>query len=158
MSISDMIVVMKDGVVQQIGAPQQVYDDPVNLFVATFLGTPPISVFVGKVAGEKVYIGNGAVLDAKGIEDREVYVAVRPEGFVPDKEGTLCCKLDGVEVMGRDMSVVFSSEFCTSPVTRAVISSETEIDFSSQTVNFSVKPNKTFIFDKDSGERIRLEV
>ena len=42
MSISDMIVVMKDGIVQQIGKPQDVYDSPVNLFVARFLGTPPI--------------------------------------------------------------------------------------------------------------------
>ena len=48
MSISDMIVVMKLGVVQQIGKPQEVYDDPTNLFVAKFLGTPPINVFDGQ--------------------------------------------------------------------------------------------------------------
>ena len=47
MSISDIIVVMKDGVVNQIGKPQNVYDDPTNLFVAKFLGTPPINVFKG---------------------------------------------------------------------------------------------------------------
>ena len=57
MSISDMIVVMKLGVLQQIGAPQEVYDDPANLFVAKFLGTPPINVFEGYVKGEKLYIG-----------------------------------------------------------------------------------------------------
>ena len=51
MSISDMIVVMKDGVVQQIGKPQDVDDDPANLFVANFLGTPPINVFSGQVKG-----------------------------------------------------------------------------------------------------------
>ena len=45
MSISDLIVVMKEGVIQQIGKPQEVYDNPVNLFVARFLGTPPINVF-----------------------------------------------------------------------------------------------------------------
>ncbi len=49
MSISDRIVVMRDGVVQQIGKPQEVYDNPVNLFVAKFLGTPPINVFDGRV-------------------------------------------------------------------------------------------------------------
>ena len=48
MSISDLIVVMRSGVVQQIGKPQQVYDHPVNLFVAQFLGTPPINVFEGR--------------------------------------------------------------------------------------------------------------
>ena len=57
MSISDMIVVMKKGVLQQIGEPQKVYDDPANLFVAKFLGTPPINVFSGYVKDEKLYIG-----------------------------------------------------------------------------------------------------
>ena len=54
MSISDRIVVMKAGVVQQTGKPQEVYDDPVNLFVAKFLGTPPINVFQGKIKNGKV--------------------------------------------------------------------------------------------------------
>ena len=54
MSISDMIVVMSAGVVQQIGQPQTVYDDPVNLFVAKFLGTPPINVFNGQVKGGRL--------------------------------------------------------------------------------------------------------
>ncbi len=57
MSISDLIVVMKLGILQQIGKPQDVYDDPTNLFVAKFLGTPPINVFNGYVKGEKLYIG-----------------------------------------------------------------------------------------------------
>ena len=47
MSISDQIIVMEAGVIQQIGKPQEVYDDPKNLFVAKFLGTPPINVFHG---------------------------------------------------------------------------------------------------------------
>ena len=65
MSISDMIVVMKLGVVQQIGKPQDVYDDPVNLFVAKFLGTPPINVFEGKIQDGKLYIGEDAVMEIK---------------------------------------------------------------------------------------------
>ena len=60
MSISDLIVVMKLGVVQQIGKPQEVYDNPTNLFVAKFLGTPPINVFEGYVKEEKLYIGGTA--------------------------------------------------------------------------------------------------
>ena len=81
MSISDMIVVMKKGVVQQVGEPQSVYDDPVNLFVAKFLGTPPINVFAGSVKGEKLYIGDEAVLDVKGAPDGEVWAAVRPRAL-----------------------------------------------------------------------------
>ena len=56
MSISDLIVVMKDGIVQQIGKPQEVYDSPVNLFVAKFLGTPSINVFEGRVLEGKLWI------------------------------------------------------------------------------------------------------
>ncbi len=66
MSISDMIVVMKLGVVQQIGKPQEVYDDPANLFVANFLGTPPINVFSGRVEGGKLFIGDDCVLTVGG--------------------------------------------------------------------------------------------
>ena len=76
MSISDRIVVMKDGVIQQIGKPQQVYDKPVNLFVAKFLGTPPINVFDGKVVGGKLYLGDAAVLDVAAA-DGEVTVGIR---------------------------------------------------------------------------------
>ena len=57
MSISDMIVVMKLGLVQQIGKPQDVYDNPANLFVAKFLGTPPINVFEGHVKNGMLYLG-----------------------------------------------------------------------------------------------------
>ena len=73
MSISDMIVVMKDGVVQQIGKPQAVYDDPVNLFVSKFLGTPPINVFEGRVKGGRLIIGNEDVLAVPGAPDGEVW-------------------------------------------------------------------------------------
>ena len=110
MSISDMIVVMKDGVVQQIGNPQEVYDEPINLFVAKFLGTPPINVFQGTVRSEKLYIGEEAVLDVPGVADQEVYAAVRPEGFELEENGPFTCKLSAVEVMGRDVSVVSNHE------------------------------------------------
>ena len=62
MSISDMIVVMKLGVVQQIGKPQNVYDDPANLFVAKFLGTPPINVFSGRIQYGRLFIGGDDVM------------------------------------------------------------------------------------------------
>ena len=101
MSISDCIVVMKDGVVNQIGKPQAVYDDPVNLFVAKFLGNPPINLFSGRISGGKLLLGQDAVLELKDQADREVIVGIRPEGFLPDPEGPLHCRMVNVEVMGR---------------------------------------------------------
>ncbi|MFS6555624.1 sugar ABC transporter ATP-binding protein, partial [Parabacteroides distasonis] len=87
MSISDMIVVMKQGVVQQIGKPQEVYDSPVNLFVAKFLGTPPINVFRGNIREGVLYIGKDALFNVKGAVSQEVYVGIRPEGFVLHPQG-----------------------------------------------------------------------
>ena len=156
MSISDLIVVMKDGVVQQIGAPQTVYDDPVNLFVARFLGTPPINVFDGQVKGGKLYIGSEAVLEVPGVVDQAVTAAIRPEGFDPEGTGSFPCDLTRVEVMGRDISVVCTHANSQNDTIRAIISSENLADISGSTVRFALKPNKVFLFKPETGERIRF--
>ena len=158
MSISDFIVVMKAGVVQQIGKPQAVYDDPDNLFVAKFLGTPPINVFNGSVKGGKVYIGEEAVLSVNGVNDGEVYVGIRPEGFILDESGPLGCMLIDVEVMGRVVSVVSSNPASLNPTIRSIINADAGVDHDAETVRFSVKPHKLFLFDKESEKRIRFEV
>ena len=62
MSISDVIVVMNFGVIQQIDEPQKVYDEPINLFVAKFLGSPAINIFDGEIKGGKLYVA-GKVFD-----------------------------------------------------------------------------------------------
>jgi multiple sugar transport system ATP-binding protein len=156
MSISDMIIVMKDGVVHQIGKPQDVYDDPANLFVAKFLGTPPINVFEGNVKGGKLYIGNEAVLDVKNVEDREVYVGIRPEGFILKEDGPLTCSLTGVEVMGRDISVVSSHEASLNTAVRSIIGTDNKVDTDKKEVHFALNPKKVHLFDHATEDRIRF--
>ena len=163
MSISDIIVVMKLGVVQQTGKPQDIYDDPTNLFVAKFLGTPPINVFAGKVEDGMLYIGEDCVLEVPGVENKMVYVGIRPEGFVPaggseksvsGSAGTLTCALSNLEVMGRDVSVVSSHPAQLSPVVRAIIDSDYKVDRSTGKIEFALKAHKVFLFDKETEERI----
>lgn len=154
MSISDQIVVMKAGVVNQIGKPQDVYDDPVNLFVAKFLGTPPINVFDGKVKNGKLYVGSDEVMEISGVADRDVVVGIRPEGFIPDSQGGLCCKLINVEVMGRDVSVVSTHPAFQGAAIRSIILSDTPIDRAADTVRFRLKPYKVLLFDPATEERI----
>ena len=156
MSISDMIVVMKTGIVQQVGKPQDIYDDPTNLFVAKFLGTPPINVFKGNVAGGKLYIGGVAVLDVPGVSDCDVTVGIRPEGFNLDENGALVCELSNVEVMGRDISIVSKNEASLNPVIRSIINSDSKVDATAKTVKYSLKPHKVFIFDAKTEERIHF--
>ena len=156
MSISDLIVVMKEGVVQQTGKPQEVYDDPVNLFVAKFLGTPPINLFDGYVKNGKLYIGSEAVLDVDGDYDGHIEIGIRPEAFVPCENGALCCELKRVEVMGRDTSVVCDHPDFIGENFRAIIDSDDMAHIAGKTVRFDLKPNKVFLFREDNGERIRF--
>ena len=158
MSISDIIVVMKQGRVQQIGKPQDVYDSPDNLFVAKFLGTPPINVFDGQVRAQKLYIGKDCVLEVKGVADRDVFVGIRPEGFLLKEDGAFVCKLKGIEVMGRDISVVSTNEASLSPTIRSIISSENKVDTGSAAARFDLRPKKVFLFDKETEERIYFEI
>ena len=157
MSISDEIVVMKLGEMQQMGAPQDVYNSPANLFVAQFLGTPPINVFDGRVENEKIYVGGDEVGDAKGVENKRVWVAIRPEGFILSNEnsGVLHANCEMVQVMGRDISIVGTNEFSTKPSFKAIISSDDQVSVGP--ISFKIKPHKLFIFDYESEERIYLD-
>ncbi|MCR4789203.1 MAG: ABC transporter ATP-binding protein [Lachnospiraceae bacterium] len=160
MSICDLIVVMKSGEMMQMGRPQDVYDDPVNLFVAKFLGTPPINVFEGKIENGGLFIGDDRVLDVKTDTSgtKNVYVAVRPEGFIIDDNGPLKCELGRLEVMGRDVSIVskHASLISESGTIRSIVNSDNTVDLSLSHVNFSLKPHKVFAFDKETEERIRF--
>ena len=154
MSISDLIVIMDAGVINQVGKPQEVYDNPVNLFVAKFLGTPGINLFRGKVEKGMLLIGEEAVLPVKGVEDRAVTVGIRPEGFLLNPNGTFSCALDRVEVMGRDTSVVSHHQEALSDTVRSIISADNIVDSSASVVRFDLKPNKVFLFDPESSRRI----
>ena len=154
MSISDLIVVMKDGVLQQIGRPQQVYDDPVNLFVAKFLGTPPINVFTGAIRDGRLFVGEDAILSAPGLADQQVYCAIRPEGFSVNEAGPLRCTLQAVEIMGRDVSVVAEHPALESVQLRAIDPDARRMDPDAQIVRFSIDPEKVLLFSKEDERRI----
>lgn len=154
MSICDSILVMKKGVVQQMGAPQDIYDDPNNLFVANFLGTPPINIFIGAIKDHKVYIGEEAIMNTE-YPDQEIYVAIRPEGFLyNDNEGVLTLQKQNIEVMGRDKSIVSVHPMSTKPSVRTIIDSDVKLADTNE-LKFNLRPNKVFLFNKDSEMRLR---
>jgi len=154
MSISDLIAVMKGGDIQQIGKPQEVYDNPENLFVAQFLGTPPINCLDGVVEEEQLILGGKAVLPVPGVKSGKVTVGIRPEGFVPCKDGAFAVTLSDIEVIGRDISVLFTHENAKAPVLRAIVGAENAVEAADGRVAFDLKPNKVFLFDAESGKRL----
>lgn len=153
MSICDVMVVMKLGIVQQSGEPQSIYDNPANLFVANFLGTPPINIFDGRIEGGKVYIGEEVIMTTE-IEDQPIKVGIRPEGFIYDEKGVLSLDVDHIEVMGRDKSIVSHHTASNKPTVRSIVDSDVKLPGVSGVMRFSLKPNKVFLFNAETEERI----
>ena len=161
MSISDKIVVMKNGIKMQEDAPQEVYKNPNCLFVAKFLGNPPINVFEAFIKDGAVYIGDEKILsDKKLTEDKKVYVGIRPEGFlvgddVPAAKKVLTLNCEAIETMGKDISLICSHPQNTGTIVKAIIDSE--INVSMGKIKVGIKPTKLFIFDGETEERIYLK-
>ncbi len=153
MSICDSMLVMKLGVLQQVGVPQEIYDDPANKFVANFLGTPPINLFEGKIEKGNVIIGD-EVIGHTTIEDQEISVGIRPEGFIVDPNGPFTLLVDHIDVMGRDKSIVAKHPNSEKDTVRAIIDSDIKLP-DTQTIRFSLKPNKVFLFNRKSEVRLR---
>ena len=153
MSISDEIVVMKTGVEQQKGKPQFVYDQPVNQFVAKFLGTPPINIFYGKIENKGLYIGDEKIEDID-LPDQEVTIGIRPEGFEVCEDGCFTVQAKQVEHIGRDKSIVAVHPSTEKDSFRLIIESDIEVEENS-TIKLNVKPTKCFVFDKLTEARLK---
>ena len=162
MSICDDIVVMKDGVEMQMGHPQDVYKDPHNLFVAKFLGNPPINVFKGFIKNNSIFIGDEKIVhirtDVKTLKDGSCYVGIRPEGFIYDSDKVkkvLTLNVESIVTMGKDTSLVCSNPNFVGESIKVVIDSDFDVKLGN--VTFGIKPNKMFVFDGETEERIYLK-
>ena len=98
------------------------------------------------------------MLKVPGVSDREVIAGVRPEGFVPEESGPMICKLSGVEVMGRDVSVVSTHLASLNPSIRSIVGSDLGIGAHMETIRYSLKPHKVFLFDRETEARVPFEV
>ncbi|MCR4911010.1 MAG: ABC transporter ATP-binding protein [Bacilli bacterium] len=164
MSICDDIVVMKAGLQMQRAHPQEVYNSPNCLFVAKFLGTPPINVFNGEIKDGKVYIGDEPILANKKLKDykdgHKVIVGIRPEGFlagdqIPEKDKVLTLNVEQIQTMGRDIALVCQSDSHTDENDiKVIIDSLIKVDLG---VNkFGIKEQKTFVFDGEDSKNPRI--
>ena len=155
MSISDFIVVMKLGVIQQIDEPQRVYEEPANLFVAKFLGSPAINVFDGEIKGGKLLL-EGKEIDKdpayKGA-DRKVKIAVRPEAFeYAEKGGIIPVTISTIEQIGRDITVNGDITGQHNHI-KAIIPSELRKGILGKAA-VSFKAKRLYVFE-ETGERIK---
>ena len=154
MSICDRIIVMKDGKIEENNKPQEVYKNPESLFVAKFLGTPPINIFNGQI------IKNTLVLEGFPLKklknnylDQEVYIGIRPEGFIfTNNDKSLHFKINNIQAMGKDILVNAYSESSINKEVKIIINHELEEDV--KEFKALVNLDKVYIFDKKTELRI----
>ncbi|MDY0010170.1 MAG: ABC transporter ATP-binding protein [Candidatus Izemoplasmatales bacterium] len=146
MSISDKMVVLDFGKEQQYDAPQDMYNQPDNLFVARFLGNPPINAFEAEVKNKKLIINNKPFMNVN-VPDGLYDVGMRPENFRVHEKG-FETEIKDIFHIGRDTMIHF--EFNGKNV-RALVDSDSMTD-NQKTVLLTIKPERVYIFDKETGK------
>ena len=165
MTMGDRIVVMHEGRIQQVGTPDELYDRPVNLFVASFIGTPPMGFATCRVerTGDNIQLSADSAslrLPAGSVPDLgeagEVVVGVRPENLtlVDEPDGSPAVflgKVEVVEMLGAEQLIHFAAgdATMTARVPRGV---RVKLD---QEVAFSAEPSSLHFFDKATGAALR---
>lgn len=159
MTMGSRIVVMNHGVLQQVGTPQELYDQPANIFVAGFLGTPPMNFIHGTVEGtpgkQCFHYGKQQVaLPADiGVVPKKIVMGVRPECIKVDVQGLWCFIVDYIEALGAESLVYGTLADDTELVFR--VSGRCELE-AGQTVQLTFSSEKLRWFDSDSGLSLRL--
>ena len=156
MTLADRMIVMNLGVVEQIGRPIDVYDDPNSLFVAGFIGSPAMNFLPGKRVGDDVQVGELRVplpAELRAGAPEAVTVGVRPEHLVQGEAAGLAFRfnVDTVEALGAD-SLVHGTVGSGSLIARVDGHATPQ---PGTPMVFSVRPGKVFFFDTASGKRLR---
>ena len=164
MTMATRIAILNDGRLQQVGAPQAVYERPHNLFVARFIGSPPMNTIPGMFvvdAGEaKVDLGVGrfpvkAVTGGTGantvVDGTKVVVGVRPEHLIIDGEGPIEATITAVEWLGHERHII-----CDVAGTSVIVRqpSEGEAPNTGSRVRLGALPHEVHLFDPDTTERL----
>ena len=156
LSISDRIVLMRSGVLQQNDLPQRLYNEPANQFVADFLGNPPINNIPGSIQNG-LFVTEDGKAEAKlpmleGVENgRKVNFSVRSESFVLDEKGPIACEVTRMYQMGKEEMAYLrmgGHNF------RAYIDADAGLKAGDH-VRLGLKKRGVFLFDCETGERIR---
>ena len=155
MTLADRVAVMDEGVLLQLGTPKQVYNDPENLFVAGFIGSPSMNFLRGELMDGK-FTGAGIEVPAVGKGSQQnVILGVRPEDVAiveSAADAHLTAPIFSVELTGEStlVTVQVGDEFVA---VRADKDYSGEID---ATAHVAITPGKTFLFDSTTEERLRV--
>ena len=164
MTMADRIVIMKDGVIQQVGKPMDLYEHPANKFVAGFIGSPQMNFYEVKVAGNAMTFSDGSKMQlpksvVTKLNGRQgtLVLGIRGEDIKLDpqnldlyKENIMSATVDSVEVMGNENNLYFNFGG-TASVARV---SKYEISKPGDTIDFAFVPSRMHFFDTQTEESL----
>ena len=161
MTMGDRVAVLKDGLLQQCDTPLNLYDNPVNVFVAGFIGSPAMNLLDGRITGEGIAIGSyimpveRSVLSKVG-NDSTVTVGLRPESFelADDQQDGLPVTVDVVEELGAEGYIYASSDVEGTPETITARHTGRFGIRRGQKIVLTVDAEKAHVFSKSTGERL----
>jgi multiple sugar transport system ATP-binding protein len=166
MTLGDKVAVMKDGIIQQFGTPREIYNDPANLFVASFIGSPPMNFIPLRLQRRDGQLF--ALLDSgqarcelplgameAGFESREVILGIRPEQILlataeGRNQSSIRAEVEVMEPTGPD-TLVFVELNQTKVCCRLAPDDAPQVG---QTLELQFDPGKVLLFDAQSGERL----
>ncbi|MBQ5987346.1 MAG: TOBE domain-containing protein, partial [Clostridia bacterium] len=166
MTLGDRIVIMKDGFVNQIGTPQEVFNKPVNLFVAGFIGMPVMNffdnckllkengVYYAEIRGVRFKLSDfqQKALAQNGVETCDIIAGIRPQ-HVTVGEGELKATIEVSEMMGSEYNI--HARCGNDEVVMLIPTYDLETDVSmGKTIPFTTKPNLIQLFDKETGNNL----
>lgn len=168
MTLADRMVIMKDGLIQQIGTPQEVYNHPSNLFVASFIGSPQMNFFHARLiarAGEMfaevagVYLPLGTIAHRLAPEaSGQVVLGIRPEHVrivSPGTQGSIRAELNVHELMGSEVHLHLTVGEDRAVVRASVdVLNETDLSKPAQAIHFIPDARHLHIFDEESGQSL----
>jgi multiple sugar transport system ATP-binding protein len=159
MTMGDRVAVMKDGLLQQVDSPLRLYDKPVNLFVAGFIGSPQMNLLEAHAKEGKAQIGDYLVpVDPAASQKMSgnITVGVRPEAWrvVSESEGGLPVRVTVVEELGADAFVYGTSGVEGTPNNIIVRVSHRDSVAKGDTIHVTTDPKHVHVFDTDTGERL----
>ena len=151
MSICDRIIVMNKGRVEEIDKPQEMYNNPKSLFVAKFLGVPPVSVFPCKINHGEVKVDDFLVTKVDELVSTSGFVAIRPEGYLNSDQNEFHFNvfIKTIIEQGREKTAIAS--FNNGDEFKMVLDDDIKVHLGENTL--SINQNKIFVFD-ENGERI----
>ena len=150
MTLGDRIVVINNGIVEQVGTPKEIYSKPNTKFVAEFIGSPQMNIFNCKINNGTAKVSNHSINLDKSINIDDASIGIRPDDIQISDSGSITCRANLVEYLGSDM-IIYSSldnqEFSCK------LSSKIDVKAGNE-FKFNIQPNLVHIFDNSSGKRL----